>query len=393
MKRIVMVKGAVETLEYFSLQMMQAFQTFGCRVMVWDMKTPAASRTAFLDFYRPQETVFLTFNFIGMSGESQFMWDEESIWSRCQVPCLCIMVDHPMYYYEQLRGGTEQWRLICIDRDHVNFVREFYPQYTSVQFLPLAGTNPDSAAFEKLLPTALRPIDVLFAGNYVALKDLAVHTEHLEEEYRTFYFSVISDLIAHPKQPMEAAILRSLRREIPDISAEDTIACMYHMVFVDLYVRSYFRQKIICALAEAGIAVHVIGKDWEKAECKKPENLIMLGQRDSLFCLQSMRQSKISVNVMPWFKDGAHDRIFNAMLQGSAVVTDSSRYLDTFLQDGINCRLFSLERMQDIPEIVSDLLADPKQTEEIARTGYRTAECGHTWADNAAVLYNNNFFL
>lgn len=43
--------------------------------------------------------------------------------------------------------------------------------------------------------------------------------------------------------------------------------------------------------------------------------------------MQAMRDARIALNVMPWFKDGAHDRVFTAMLQGTAALTDDSRYL------------------------------------------------------------------
>ena len=49
-----------------------------------------------------------------------------------------------------------------------------------------------------------------------------------------------------------------------------------------------------------------------------------------------MRDARIALNVMPWFKDGAHDRVFTAMLQGTAALTDDSRYLREECRDGEN---------------------------------------------------------
>lgn len=39
---------------------------------------------------------------------------------------------------------------------------------------------------------------------------------------------------------------------------------------------------------------------------------------------------------MPWFKQGAHDRVFNSMLNGAVCVTDTSGYLKDNFIDGEN---------------------------------------------------------
>jgi spore maturation protein CgeB len=89
---------------------------------------------------------------------------------------------------------------------------------------------------------------------------------------------------------------------------------------------------------------------------------------------------------MPWFKDGAHDRIFNAMLQGCAVVTDSSRYLDEILTDGENAILYSLEERENLPEIIREKLRSPARLSDIASQGYCTAQGAHTWAHRAEYI-------
>lgn len=100
-----------------------------------------------------------------------------------------------------------------------------------------------------------------------------------------------------------------------------------------------------------------------------------------------MCQTKISLNVMPWFKDGAHDRIFNTMLNGAVCLTDSSIYLDGILHDNEDCAIYSLEQMEKLPEIVSSLLADHDLMQRIADGGDRLALAGHTWAHRARVLH------
>jgi hypothetical protein len=355
------------------------------------------------------DTVLLTFNFIGLSGEAQFADGERSIWETFGIPCICIMVDHPMYYYRQLHTENKNWTLCCVDRDHCRFTERFYPCYGKVHFVPLAGTElmdgveelttkaaepeRDAPAQRTVkpkeeIPVKNRPIDLLFAGNYVALSDLLPNLEGMDEESRDYYFSIANELIAHPSRRIEEVILEYLGRDFPEADSSEFLPVMYSMVFIDLYVRSYFRRDIVCSLAEAGLPVTVIGKDWDKSGCKKPENLRQTGQLDSRGCLAYMQQAKVSLNIMPWFKDGAHDRIFNGMLQGCAVATDSSRYLDEVLTNGENAFLFSLEQREELPELIGDALNNPQKLSKVAEQGYDTAQRAHTWARRAEEILN-----
>ena len=65
-----------------------------------------------------------------------------------------------------------------------------------------------------------------------------------------------------------------------------------------------------------------------KLSCKKPQNIVRHGgQVTSERCVEAVQNARLSLNLMPWFKDGAHDRIFTAMLQQTVALTDDSRYL------------------------------------------------------------------
>ena len=75
------------------------------------------------------------------------------------------------------------------------------------------------------------------------------------------------------------------------------------------------------------------------------------------------------------------------MLNGAVCLTDSSIYLDTVLQDDVNCSIYTLEHMDRLPELAVGLLASPERMQEMADQGYETAQAGHTWAHRAQVLH------
>ena len=92
-----------------------------------------------------------------------------------------------------------------------------------------------------------------------------------------------------------------------------------------------------------------------------------------------MRDAKIALNVMPWFKDGVHDRIFTAMLQKAVALTDDSKYLREQFTDGEDIVYFSLEEREHLPDIIRMLLRDEEKLMRIAENGYRQACEKNTW--------------
>ena len=171
-----------------------------------------------------------------------------------------------------------------------------------------------------------------------------------------------------------------------EVAPDDFRLVMHKMIFIDLYVRNYWRGMVIKTLAGAGITVDVIGKGWEELECSAMQNVRIHPQTDSLTCLGQLSHAKISVNVMPWFKDGAHDRVFNSILNGAVCVSDTSRYLSEELKEGEGVSYYDLKHLEQLPVKVKDLLADEKQMRDIAMRGVEKTAEKHTWAQRAIEL-------
>ena len=150
-------------------------------------------------------------------------------------------------------------------------------------------------------------------------------------------------------------------------------------MFVDLSVRFYFRAEVIARLADSGIKVHTFGAGWDMLECRHPENIITAGNVSSQECLDMISRSKISVNVMPWFKQGAHDRVFNSMLNGAVCVTDTSGYLKDNFIDGENIIFYNLENIDAAADKIKRLLTNHDELEHIAENAYKICAENHKW--------------
>lgn len=386
MKKVLFFEGDIETQGYFSRQIAEAMQKMGHEVFLYDLGNPWSSTEKFFRFFEKGNTVLINFNFHGMSGETYFL-DENDVmmWDALAIPSYNIVVDHPMYYHHFLEKVPGNYHHISIDRNHEKYMRRFFPEIASGPFLPLAGTQlyPNKSN----VPIAYRKYDVMMVGNYCVPKTFEKFITRIDDEYTAFYYGMIDDLLANPHRTVEEVAEAHLTAELGEVPEEELKKTMAALTFIDLYVRYTLRGKIVQMLVDAGIKVHVFGDGWDLLPCKHRENLMLMNHLDSVGCLKKLCQARISLNVMPWFKDGAHDRIFNSMLNGAVCLTDSSIYLDSILHDDVDSRIYSLKQLEDLPEITEKLLADPDHMQEIADMGYHLAKAGHTWAHRAMQLH------
>lgn len=408
-KRIVMMEGGVETLSYFSHQMAGEFQKLGYAVFFYDLKQEESSAGKLRKFIRPRETVLVTFNFQGLEKEAGVYREGIGyLWDTYHTPCYNIAADHPYFYDDRLKDLPEKYRHISIDRRQKAYFEEFYPEYVSRGFLPLAGTGlrqgedeaktgkagaqgtaveTEEAGAQGDAEQAAPCYDVILTGNYTKLSFFEPYINWINEEYAAFYRGIIDDLLEHPACTVEEVALAHCEREMGKESNDQLRIALHKMIFIDLYVRNYWRGKAVRTLVNAGIPVHVVGKGWEELEdVRHPECLKLHPQTDSVTCLEMLADAKVSLNVMPWFKDGAHDRVFNSILNGAVCVTDPSCYLEEELHEGEGVCYVALQDMDALPEKVKDLLQNDSGRNEIVRRGRAIVEQKHTWAERAKTL-------
>lgn len=407
MKRIVMFAGGVETLEYFSKQMAKQFEKMGYLVFFYNLKDEEHGARKLRKFIKVGETVLITFNFQGLEKEAGVYREGIGyVWDEYRIPCYNIAADHPYFYHERLADLPKEYHHISIDRLQGEYFERFYPEYHHQGFLPLAGTRlmdasscernqrPDvqiegNGQQEQNQEGALsdKCYDVIMTGNYTELSFFEPYIHWINDEYAAFYRGIIEELLQKPWQTVEQTALAHCEREMGKEPDSELRIAISKMIFIDLYVRNYWRGKVVRTMVNGGIKVNVVGKGWEKLEdIVYPENLIIHPQTDSVTCLEMISRSKISVNVMPWFKDGAHDRVFNSILNGAVCVSDTSKYLCEELAEGEGVCFYDLQNLEKLPEKVKDLLQNEKAMQEIAAQGQEKVRKLHTWGKRAEQL-------
>lgn len=405
MKKIILTVGGVETLEYFARQMGAEFERMGYGIFYFDLKNAEANAKKVRKFIKVGETALVTFNFQGLEKEEGVYREREGyLWEEYQMPCYNIAADHPYFYHDRLRDLPKKYYHISIDRKQQQYFEKFYPEFVSCGFLPLAGTRIESVPEETIAKIGeekttketdkvgerygqngrkKRTMDVIMTGNYTELPFFEPYIHWINEEYAAFYRGIIDDLLVRTNCTVEEVALEHCEREMGENSTEDLRGALHKMIFIDMYVRNYWRGKAVATLVDAGIKVDVVGNGWEKLPVQHPENLILHPQTDSLTCLEMLQEAKVSLNVMPWFKDGAHDRVFNSVLNGAVCVTDTSKYLCEELEEGQGVCYYDLSHIEELPDKVKRFLVDEKLREQYLAAGMPIIEEKHTWAVRA----------
>ena len=275
----------------------------------------------------------------------------------------------------------------------MNYVSRFYPNIPIVGYLPHGGKETGGAK----PPIKERNIDVLYAGGLSSsfaekmIPDLSKYSDiNVKKVCETTY----QRLIEYPHRTTEEVLEEVLLEQ--GIQYEDTklAEVIADLHFIDLYAVSYFREKTIRILAESGIEIMLYGAGWENCSWINRPNVSYGGRVSAEEIVEKMKDAKIVLSTMTWFKDGTHDRVFNGMLQGAVTVSDTSVYMKEefcgFLHsDQIDERelvMFELPEISSLPAQMKELLKDDLLLQDIADRGYRKAKENHTWQNRAKEL-------
>ena len=74
------------------------------------------------------------------------------------------------------------------------------------------------------------------------------------------------------------------------------------------------------------------------------------------------------------------------MLQGAVSLTDESEYLQACFTDSESIQFYSLDQLDQLPQMVNMLLSDQELAESIAQQGYQLAVQSHTWTNRLQEL-------
>ncbi len=375
-KRIVVFTGfEIPVLTYISRQYAFALESLGHTVFRYNIQKFEESYEAMLTFQQSGMDAVIVFNNVGFRMQ---VHSGESLWSLLNVPCYNIIVDHPMHYAQTLDNAPDSGIVVCADRYHPDYIKRFYPTVKRTLFLPTAGECLKPYADLKLFGE--RSIDVLFIGTYKYDDSFP---------YSEFSVGLTEYLITHSTETFEAAVESYLSDNQYSLSDSELKQCIQAHRFACMNTEALFRAEILRTLVNAGITVTVYGDCFEKTDLLHHPNFIYKGRCSTEEGIRLMEDSKIVLNQLAWFKDGASERIFEAMLQGAVSLTDDSIYLRENFTDSVDIKFFSLSQLAALPHIVHAILSGGEAIETLRQNAYDKARSQHTWVHRAATLLDD----
>lgn len=371
--RYIFFRGLLDTLDLYTDEFVKIFTGQDAECLVVDAARIEDEMVRLKVFLISEVTAVISLNNVGLHLEFE---EERNIWDQYQIPFFNIMMDHPFHYKTALDTAPEQMVLLCMDRNHVEYVKRFFPNIKKVYFFPHAGIERCQQ-----IPISERKIDVLYAGGLsrYAAEGLIPDLGKIQEfDAFALVKKALEILIQRPELTTEYVIEMCIKEINLMFNDKRLGEIITELRFLDSLAVSFYREQMIRTLAGLGITVTVFGLGWDRCEWEST-NVIYGGVLPPVQILELMNQSKIVLNTMTWFKRGAHDRVFNGMLAGAAVVSDQSEYLQEQFTNGEQLQMFSLREMEDIAEAVKMLLSDENCAQNMADCGYQQAKKQHMW--------------
>lgn len=224
----------------------------------------------------------------------------------------------------------------------------------------------------------IRKYDVVFTGSYYEPKELY---EKIIEQYQGVLKQFVQQMIQEMEEQswltIEQCLEVVLNKNHIQVSDEEFDELVAEFWRVSYYARFYYRDKVIHMLTKNGIKIHVFGNGWEDFAGDDAVNLVW-EKGDYLVARDAVANAYISLNTQPWFKGGFQERIASAMLSETVAVTDDSLYIDENFTDQELCT-YSLEKLEELPELIKSLLEDKEWAEKIAKKGRKRAQEELSW--------------
>ena len=298
-------------------------------------------------------------------------------------PKFNMIFDHPVLLKSHIESGPKDYYLLLHDRNYLSFAKQYYKNVTDCFFLSPGGIKlPESdCTLEKIY-------NVSFIGTYYNYRQIINNIRKFDKPKRYIANHFLMELRYNVNLPAEAALANTLSYYNMDLSDNEFIELLYELRYVFFSVMYYYREKVINTLLNAGIELHVYGNSWEASPFSQNPLLKIHPAVTGNDALKVMAQSKISLNIMAWHKDGFTERIANSMLNGCVVVSDKSTQLNEMFVSGEDLIMFELDKLDCLPKTLSNLLISKTHLENIKKNAYEKVIHMHSWYNRAETLLN-----
>lgn len=292
-------------------------------------------------------------------------------------PKLHLILDHPIWLKQQLQHNYPDFYVLSHDRNYVRFIENNYGK-TAVHF-PIPGIENKNLPCEK-------KYDFTFVGSMGNYKEQLQVIREMAKPDRYLANRMILMMRKETNLSAEQAFEKAFLSCEASFTGEDKTEVFYRIRKVIYLVMDYHRCQILKTILDSGIKLDVFGDFWKDSLLGDHPNLVCHPSVSVEESLAIFAQSKLSLNVMSWHKDGYTERIANIMLGKAVLVTDETTYLTEHYQNQKELLMFSLDKLEELPEQIKQILGDELLQKQMAEAGYQKTKEWHTWEKRAEEL-------
>lgn len=374
----VVSKGNHPALHRNSWEIGKSFEHLGLDVELTYLNDPSAMQRAY-DLMVAGDVWFT----IGVNDTGAFLQTAPGhyVLGEIPVPYVSVLLDAP---YNAANGNLAfpclKHYLWVLDKSHIGAIKYRFPekQFAGEIFQPLGG---DEAVNEEDIFSTERDLDVVFSASM--FEDGNIREYWQEQTDNPFIIRILNDVVdymlAHPVSLVPAVKHVLENRGLYGQQYIDGLAPYFHGVF--FYVKMKRRYRTLEALAHRGLTVDVFGPGWENVPFAN--KLRLHGATPYEAVLDSFARAKVVVQDQAEFNNGGHDRVFTAMLNGAAVVSEYSSYLDKEFENNSEIYMFDWQNTVSQLDIVEELLSDESKRLASAIRAYGKAKANHKWENRA----------
>ena len=235
-----------------------------------------------------------------------------------------FLLDHPLYHHKKLIGSFRQ-RVHCVDKDHVDYVKRYYPNIEEVIQSPMPPFKGTGANVEY----DSKKDRIIFCGTFDEPDRFLKVIDDLPEELRKISLSLIdemTDRMAHAdssfnyaKTYEEVFLLKLQESELAkEKDCRNRIPEYMHQCFAaEAYLRFRKRNQVMARLIEENFPMDVYTDSGLFKECGK----VRIKPAITYFeYLNKCGRYKYNLHIDTGFELGVHDREINAAINGTTLI-------------------------------------------------------------------------
>ncbi len=293
-----------------------------------------------------------------------------------QVPKYNYIFDSPITKRQYFEPQIKDLTFFYHDIGYIGYLEKYFPNVSVIYNPPAGGVTgyPVSEIFNKD-----REYELTFVGSYSNYRDILNESIRKLPDWADIIVSFFEYLIQNPDIGVVRGIEGFIEANSLDIAHEEIPALLEILYPSENAAKSYYREKVIKVLLDGGLRLDVFSESFKAAPFADHMGLRIhpdISYRDSM---KVMADSKVSLNIFSWHKDSMTERIANIMLGGAVCVSDNSSKLSELFHNNEDIVIYDLGRLEELPDMISNLLHNDGIRINIARAGFDNAYENHRW--------------